>query len=313
MFQVVKEKTLGYDSFIQETKDRVQALMGEDYDVLIKKTIKNNSLERHSLLVLKKGRSIAPNIYLEAYYDSYLQGSKLEEIVDRLYCIYNHCAIPTIKENFLYDLDDIKQYIICRIINYEKNVEQLKKVPHIRFLDFAITYHCLIKNDDEIIGTLRLSNEHIKHWGIDIQELDFLAMENTQRLFSAVIRDMDELIREVLLENDEVSEDIIDIFRIDDKKEIVKMYVLSNKSGVNGANCLLYDNLIKNFAEAIGSDLIIIPSSVHEIILVPSCESIPINELNEIVKDINRNQVPYDEILSDHVYYFSRERNKIIM
>lgn len=312
MFQTVNEKLLGYDLFIQQIKEKIQAVMGDKYEVMVQKVVKNNSLELDTLIVLKKGRNIAPNIYLEAYYDSYLQGTKIEEIVERLRLIYSHCAIPVISDDFTLNLEDVREYIIFRIVNYDKNEKILQEIPHKKIMDLAVTYHCLVKNNDEVIGTIRLSNDHTKDWGISAEDLDNLAYDNTVRLFPATIQDMDEVIRNYISEM-ELPEEIIDNICKQDLQPEVKMFVLTNRNGVNGASCILYKNVLKNFADEINSDLVIIPSSIHEIILLPFCGRIEREELNDMVGEVNANQVPIDEVLSEHVYFYLRDRDRIVM
>ena len=69
---------------------------------------------------------------------------------------------------------------------------------------------------------------------------------------------------------------------------------------------MLYPRVLKEFAESLGEDLIILPSSIHEVLLTPSNVSLPPEELNEMVQAINQSDVPAEERLSDHIYYFSR-------
>jgi hypothetical protein len=92
-----------------------------------------------------------------------------------------------------------------------------------------------------------------------------------------------------------------------------KMYILSNHKGINGATCLLYENVLYEFAQLIQSDFYILPSSIHEIILVPYDKTISKETLADMVKDVNRTQVARDEVLSDRVYFFSRKNNAITM
>ena len=86
----------------------------------------------------------------------------------------------------------------------------------------------------------------------------------------------------------------------------VALYVLTNSRGINGAACILYPRVLKEFAESLGEDLIILPSSIHEVLLTPSSVSLPPEELNEMVQAINQSDVPAEDRLSDHIYYFSR-------
>ena len=55
----------------------------------------------------------------------------------------------------------------------------------------------------------------------------------------------------------------------------------------------------------------IIPSSIHECILVPLEEGISETYLNYMVSEVNKNNVPIEEILSDHIYIYNAAENKI--
>lgn len=329
MLQFVKEEACSYDHFIDMVKHKVKEQMGEDYSVSIYKVTKNNSLELDSLVVLKEGKNFAPNIYLRPYYESHLEGVGIEEIVDRLCSIYNNSLLPIIKEDFSYSYEEMKSCIIYRLVNYEKNENLLSKIPHIKYLDLAITFHCLVRNDEEGIGTIRITNEHMEFWSITVSELEEAAILNTRKFFPATIRSIDEVLRQLMKEesfqlNDTdltcLSEGIDNNINTDK----VSMYILSNKKGINGASCLLYDDVINSFANSINSDLYILPSSIHEVILIPVASGtkltagtkdndINTESLSNMVEEVNRTQVAMEEVLSDRVYYYSRERDEILM
>ena len=90
------------------------------------------------------------------------------------------------------------------------------------------------------------------------------------------------------------------------------MYVLSNKSRVEGAACMLYPNLIQDFAEAIQSSFYIIPSSIHELLLLPTKHFEESQEVTSMIQEINDTQVSVEEILSYSLYLYDREEQKII-
>lgn len=91
------------------------------------------------------------------------------------------------------------------------------------------------------------------------------------------------------------------------------LYVLTNSSRVNGAACILYDNLLKKFANDVHSDLYILPSSVHEVIIVPKKNAFDKSELADMVREVNEQGVSQDEILSDNVYEYNRKNGLITM
>jgi hypothetical protein len=92
-----------------------------------------------------------------------------------------------------------------------------------------------------------------------------------------------------------------------------RMYILTNQKGINGASCLLYENVIRQFAGQINSDLYILPSSIHEIILIPKKQNMKKETFTQMVEDVNRTQVAVEEVLSDHVYHYSREKDRILL
>ena len=318
MLQVLKERGCDYNTFILELTDQVKEMMGEEYTAKIYKVTKNNSLELDSLVLLKDGKNFAPNIYLLPYYESYLEGIGIVELSERLCVMYRSCTEPLATDKFNYTYDDMKPNIIYRLVSYDKNKSLLEKIPHIKYLDLAITFHCLVHNDEEGIGTIRITNEHMELWNASLQELKSLAIKNTKKKFKAVIRSMDEVIRNMITEEaggqSDLPEELLqDLYGDHDCSNPHKMFILSNLQGINGATCLLYENVLKQFADQLQSDLFILPSSIHEVIVVPFDHTLSKEVLTEMVIDVNRTQVADDEVLSDRVYYYSREKNAISM
>lgn len=318
MLQLVKEQVITYEEFIAEITNIMKDIMGEDYLVQLHKVIKNNSLELDSLMIRKEGTHIAPNIYLKPYYHAYLEGAGLDEIAGRIYEVYQSFQAEGKQKKIRYVYEEMKSKIIYRLISYERNQKLLSTVPHIPYLDLAITFHCLVHNDEDGIGTIRITNEHMRQWETSVDELSKLAMENTARLFPPSIRSMEEVIQG-LFEEEQRQKNIHRIETDWDRQlfshpsDHNQMYVLTNQSGINGASCLLYPHLIENFANQVKSDLYLLPSSIHEIIILPSQKQLNKNELSHMVNEINLTQVAPEEVLSDQVYIYSREKKGIII
>ena len=85
------------------------------------------------------------------------------------------------------------------------------------------------------------------------------------------------------------------------------MYAMSNKSSFNGAATILYKDALKTFAEEKEHDVFVIPSSVHEVILVPDDGTIPAGYIQRIIAEVNQTQLSPSEILSDQLLYYSRK------
>lgn len=326
-------EVLGFREFLAKIKKEVGKEVGSDYKVDINHVVKNNSVELDSLIILKEKESITPNIYLNPFYERYRKGESINNMVEEIIHIYQDSKLKEENISVPFDLEEIKTFIIYRLVNFNRNKQLLEGIPHIRFLDLAITFHYLVKNNDDGIGTIRITNEHIKNWEIDLESLKELAKVNTPRLFPPVSKSMNDIILDIINKEMETKELVNkrinamnhnQIQQTFDDRLIMKsrgvdsdktntMYVLSNSKGINGASCLIYKDTIKNLADALQADFYILPSSIHEIILVKDNGLLEKEGLKSMVSDVNRTQVPKEEILSDSVYYYSRERDAITM
>lgn len=317
---------MSFAEFIILIKSKIELILGDDYDTHITHVIKNNSVELDGLIILRGGSNISPSIYLNSYYEKYLECNSIESIVEHIIHEYKKSILEEkiSKLNVPYDFADMKSRIIFRIVNYEKNKNLLSTVPYVPFLDLAITFHCLVNHNSDGIGTVRITNELMKYWDITMEELKKLGKENTTRLFPPVIQTMNEIVNHILNNNSNYSSkesgdydlfnmeaDTEDGLRIKGRYETKDMYVLTNKKGINGASCLLYPNILSDLADKLNSDLYILPSSIHEIIIVEKDNSFQKEDLIRMVEDINLTQVPIEDVLSNNVYIYSREKDSI--
>lgn len=316
MLHLVKEDIMAYERFIDKVKEEVQEQMGEEFEVKLLTIIRNNGHEWDSMVVSREGKTIAPAIYLKAYYDSYLNGTVFDELVYRLCKIYEHCSIPYFEEGFEFSFELMHSYIYYRLVNYRQNEAILDTVPHMKFLDLAITFHCLVRNDEEGIGSIRITNEHMKQWDVHLDDIKKLSMVNTPNLFPAVIKSMEDMLGDLLglqssEEFDRMNDEELRNISIEHKFQGTgqAMYVLTNQKGINGASCLLYPGVIRDFALKVNSDLVILPSSIHEVILLPINGNFERKSLVNIVNDVNYAQVSPEEYLSNDIYFYLKDKN----
>ena len=89
------------------------------------------------------------------------------------------------------------------------------------------------------------------------------------------------------------------------------MYVLSNPMRVNGASVLAYPNLQEQLESVFPQDCYLLPSSLHEMIIIPKDLGMTPKEMGEMVREVNQKEVARDEILSDRVYEFDREKRQL--
>lgn len=312
---------MDYQAFLALIKESVAACLGNTVVVQLNHVYKNNGIELDGIVILENGNRVSPNIYLNSYYEQHLKGRKTEHIVDEIISLSRnregaYSDIFRAFEELALGKDDI----IFRLVNYEKNKALLETVPHIRFLDLAVTFHVLMREHCDSIATVRVTNELLEKWGTTVRKLMSYAAVNTPALFPARITPMAEVMREMIEkdladmigsmanERNISREDLLNHL-VDEvgRHHSAPMYVLTNQKEINGASAMLYQQVLEEFAEEAGSDLYILPSSIHEVILVPVTIRMKKEELMDMVLDVNITQVPEEEILSDRVYCYHRE------
>ena len=303
---------------LKEFGEAVETVISEElgilYDVRLIRVIKNNGKNLLGLCIRCVGSHVAPTIYLNDYYREYEEEEDFTGIVKDILQVYRNSdkGLPMITDDFSWE--GIRQNVILRLISYDRNEELLKGVPHKRiYNDLAITFHVLVGSDKEGVQTYRINNDIFHSLNIDIEMLYKSALTNYMTYFPASIRNLNEIITSMIvpeeMDHDEYAE-LFDTTVPEEGRGI--MYVISNSIGVYGATAMIYTDIIKEFADTMGADLYILPSSLHEIILVLDygC-SYRGFELQRMVIDVNRTVLQNEDILSDSVYKYYRATNKI--
>lgn len=304
-------KTIGYESFKIEIMDALKTLIGNINKIETHKVKKNNGIELDALTILQKGENSSPSIYLELFYEDYVNGTSLNRVVNDIYDVYVQAkADNPAKEfnEFSYEFEKVKPNIFYKLINLDMNKAILEESPHKKFLDLAITYHCMVNENDNGIVSIRITNEHLISWGVSSEQLIQIAEENTEKMFKPTIRKLDDEILQLISESDDCFDFEFDASRSGD----AKMYILTNERKINGASSIIYRDILKKFAQKSNSDIVILPSSIHEVILIPMDKHSDIKFLKDMVREVNDTQVSRAEILSNSVYIYYKEDDKII-
>lgn len=295
-----------YQEFKTNTIQVISNKLGSNFQVTLQDILKNNDTHLDGLTILANGCNLSPTIYLNPFYEQYLEGRELDAIYDEILFIYNnHTPKGNIDISFFTDYEKVKERIVFKLVNYERNKELLKKVPHIRYLDLALIFNCLLDSSREGFATILIYHHHLSFWHITVNELYELAVKNTPRLLHYHIENMADIISDIISAGDPCL--------FEHSYDPLPMYILSNKSKLNGSGCILYENLLAQISAKLHSDLYILPSSIHEVLLIPTNHSKTSTELTALVEEVNSTQLLPEEILSDHVYHYSLATGKISM
>lgn len=282
---------MNLNDFINEIVDIISDKIEEDEDVVRYDAIKNNNTKLHGVVIKKLGESVSPTIYLEGYYDRYLRESNLECIADEIIkTSRKHRDDLKVDVSDFEKFEAVKGELFVKLINRECNKELLENVPYKEFLDLAIVAYFDASRWCGLNASVLIKNEHIKMWEIDSEEVIELAIKNSY------------------IKNGFSITNILDLFDV----EVVNycstypMYVLTNKTKYFGAACMIYEDVINEFCEQNDSDVYIIPSSIHEVIIVLVNDEISVDCLNEMIRSVNETELDNEDILSNHGYIYRR-------
>ena len=305
---------MDFKQFLEDVKEAVQVNLGIGYDIDVQKITKNNGVILDGLIISNKDKQFAPTIYLNSYYMHFEQGMPLLDIIKDIIDVYKENMSITLGDmKMLLDFNNLKDKVAYKLIQKATNEALLEDIPSCEFLDLAVVFYLILDENREGQMTALINNSHMRLWGTTKGELYRLAKENTPKLLPPVIRTMEEVMREIMKGHvkEQLGEELLDdLFASETQKKT--LYMLSNQNQVNGAGCILYDRCLETFASKYDSDIVILPSSIHEVLLIPDRE-LDYDELLEMVIEINRTEVPQEDVLSDNLYKYERRKKQITM
>ena len=270
-------------------------------EVYIQNVLKNNSMHYTALVIVSKESNVAPNIYLEYYYEKYKKGTEPEILAHEIMQAYRKNRVEQkVDLKFICDWEQAKGMVAYRLINTQKNVELLKKIPHKNILDLSKVCYLSLHNGD---ASILIHKGLCDMWNISEEELFQAAEENTPKLFPQEIKSVNEIAEE-LFETRCGDSNIQMDYQI-------RMYLLTNTNKCMGAAVMFYPECMERIAENLRSDFYILPSSIHETIILPTAEGGSPKDLAVMVKEINAAIVDKSEVLSDSVYRYRRKQKEI--
>lgn len=291
-----------FQSFIDDIIKTIRPAFCSDTEFKDETILKNNGQKLRALIISEPGNNIFPTIYLDDYYNKFNAGENIESISKEIICAYKHYKIDgEIDVSCFRDFDRMKNRIVMRLINKEKNEDLLVNIPWIPFLDLAIIFTIYFETPSEVYAGTIIHNNHMKDWNTSVEEIFELSKSNSAKLLPCDLRSMPDFL------NDMVGEVIVDN---SDMKNY--MYVLTNSVKTHGAACMAYNSVIEEFARKMDSDVFVLPSSIHEVMLLCDNDDMSLNGLSELVHEVNATQVSEGDYLSDHAYLYKRETKEYL-
>ena len=309
---------MAFEDFTKELMDRLGTRLGEHYKIYVTDTLKNNSVVQPQLVVQKKGSPVCPAVYLQERYELYMKQpdeERLNWVIENILDLYEQqekeIAEVSKMPQKLVHYEDVKDNILFKLINTEYNQELLMQVPHIPYLDLSIVFYISVMEMEQGIMTALVHNEHMEAWNVTVDELYEAARKNTPERMPVRFCSIAELLFGPGEDLEEIPADVRNIFPPQPCDGLPHLCVLSNTAGINGAAALLYPGTLKMCSEVLKRDLYILPSSTHEVLLLPHEKKIEAEELACMIQSVNSENVPREDWLSDHAYFYRREDDKV--
>ena len=283
---------LTYDEFCKKFTEQLQLLLGESYLLKKEETVGYNDTHKEVLLVEKKGSGCMPRFDLRAYYETHIEGMTIEELAKKAVHGIHAEDIPSEADiKALLDPEQIRNRLIIRLLNRKTNESILKEMPHLPFLDLAITFHLLLEEKKDGTKSIRVTNKLWEEYmGDSVLQMYRQALLNTERLFPARMVQMEQLLH------------------LSELGISSGLFIISNPHGIYGAAVLLYDGVQEKIRRILGEAYYVIPSSVHEMLVIRESDVPDINMLKSTILEVNSTQVAEEDVLSNQLYRFDGEQ-----
>lgn len=283
---------MSYEEFVCAMEVCTKNNLPDTMKVEVQQVLKNNGVTQVGLVIRDPEQNIAPLIYLEGFYEKYLQGQCLEELCELLisYGMMQE-QLPEWDFEEITDFEKIRDKIVYKLVNAEMNAEFLKEVPHLPLFDLAVVFYLAVSVEPADCGSILIRNSHMNLWKQPISVIYEMAKRNTSRIFPPVLKPLCEYLEEMTGEPMEES----------------KILLLTNHVGVNGAAVMLYPEILKKIYEILENTYYLLPASVHELLIIPETGEEDAWGLKEMVRDVNDTQLEQDELLSYNIYHFDGE------
>lgn len=297
---------LNFKEFQEYIRSNVKDYLPESYkdaDIQFIDVIKNNDVHLAGVMIKKANETVTPNIYINELYEKYNRGMDLDEIVGDIADLRIEHDPPEEMQSIgsiFTNYEMVKQRLEIHLCDMELNRDKLKNQVYTEQGDFAATYH--IKIDGPAKGSAVVTPNMLKSWGITEEQL---REDSLQSKYSkeAVFTYIEALVAEKMfgLKATNLLDKQNDII---DNNEGVSLYCLTNEKNKYGASMILREDVIDKVSKLMGGDFYILPSSIHETLIVPTTTEMTLEDMSIMVQEANREAVEPEDKLSDKVQFY---------
>ena len=296
---------MNFDQFTDRTAQAVRDSLGEDCRVSLQKVTKNNGVELTGLILGKEGNRVFSVVYLDSFFREYTEGKPFRQVCRSVLSLCReNPPRDGMSLDFLQDYEKVRKRLGCRLINGERNHWMREEYPCRSLQNLLMVPCCVLPDESPDCASMLISRKLLDLWKIDEDKLFADAMANLPRILPPTLISMEGFMRREL--SGEKGEK-----REQEPVPGRHLYILSNEKHFYGAASLLYPGILRRAEDRLGGPLIILPSSVHEVLLLVNDQETAAADLYEMVRSVNREYVSGEEFLSDDVYYYDTAQDTV--
>ena len=263
----------------------------------------NDSYE--AMTVTPEGSNVGVNVNIDRFYDAVQDGADYDEVV------YN--AVRTVEKGIaqrpevdvsaLTDYEQMKDKLAMEVVSTDSNAELLSRVPHKEIEDMSIVYRFVLESNEDGRASILVTDQLLESMGVSPEQLHADALRTAPELKPVVIKGMSEVMAEMMGMS---AEDLAMMGMPTDPAD-EQMYVATVPDKIHGAGVIAYQNFMDQAAERAGGDFFILPSSIHELLIVPDNGQMSLRDLEAMVREVNATQVAPEDKLTDNVYHYDAQ------
>ena len=285
----------------------------EDAEFQVVQKNKNNGIQLVGVQVNLPERNASPIIYMEQFFDEIRQGEPVELVMNWIAsCIEKSSRAPFMNSGIdLANYDSLKEHLAIKLVNTQANRKMLQEMPHENMEDLStICYVDFPVDSGEGKATMEVRNQHLSIWNIGAKELFQQARANTQPVNTPILQSMDEMMLSIFNEEGH-STNLLDESVEFGLRSHDMLYALTNMEKQYGASMITQPEVLNKLDQLFPEGFYVLPSSVHEVLIVPDNGEVEPRMLGEMVREVNRAEVEREEVLSDRVYSYDKEKHQI--
>lgn len=289
------------EDIMKKLEKAVKCAAGTEYEVDFCETRKNNGVVLKSVSICRPGENIAHQIHIDEMLEMIAAGKM--EVSEAVGLIVKGCREKGQEAEYFgqavrrLSKEKILGRVTGQMVNKAANAGMLMEAPHKTVLDLAMVYRMTLQESEYGTAAFLVSHVLCDRYGISFEELDSAAASNMDRE-GFMANTIESVLAEMAAHLDGMA------------VGACPMLIITNRKRLYGAAVLDYPEYFENLSEKTGSDLYILPSSIHEVIVVPDTGGDP-DELRKMVMEVNASELDKEEFLSDNVYRYSRKAGGI--